>query len=685
MPAMGDLKAVPLVLALLASAAWADTPRMPRESDVYSPKKTLKLHLTPEGTGGRSRRDARGTLLELTEAASGTYRYSVTTDLGDPSAMVGESGHVALFSWARSPDDKTAVVLLGPDGKEIARLAPRDFMTRAEIRVGGFSVSHFNWAAQNDETGEVGHRFDDAKKQLVLSVARRATRPTEDPGPPLERRIDLATGKLVGGPDLRDKTVSELLADFKAGSPEAHADARGSLSELHPDDPQTLALWRAVADKPPPDPADLDAAVEALARNKDAQDFARLRAVLFNETVPAQTRGRALWALVDVLDGAELDRLTTWLETPGHPMASSLPEILGKRGHKKALEPLLRYIKALPPDRGWERGNALKAAVALSDYRADVVALSLGQEAGGDIGYQVRELYKQDPERALQVAMQALGKGVNPYVDQNLTSVIVASVGHRNPKRNENFAALLKAAADPASPVAKSPALVWVLASMLIDARRFPEAQKLIAQGKALKTPPPKYGEKENHEAAALAQEGFLEWVKGNDQACLAVARKLEAVRGNDSACRPEWRPEHESNTACYRDTPARIAADLKERCSGKIRATCAMVDRANLEVSITNTGKKKMVTRQVGNELVWFQGGETIVPSSLRRKCSPMLKLELVPGKPQKLTCRVQVPWDLTSSNWPLRADIEVTAYVAELPKGEYYPKTRCTAFAER
>lgn len=668
-----------VVLTLLAAAVgWADSPRTPRPSTAYSASKALKLEVTPavEIPGGSS-----GTRLELVEVGSRKVRYSVTLTVYDPDALVAESGHVALFTWAGSEADADAVVLVGPDGREVRRLAPKDFMTTAELRRGGRSSSHFNWAAVDYATGKAPHRFDEKEGQLVLGIAARMQRPTETPAPPIERRIDLATGQLVDGPDLRPRTVAELVAAFQQGPGPAHDEARDDLAQLHGSAPETLALWRAVADQARPDPRDLSVAIAGLCRKPDPQDFSRLRVLLFEPRAQEHDRAVALRALTPALSAAELDRLAGWLGGSESGLALPVVEALTARGHKPAIDAVLRYVKSSSA-QAHVRERVLENLLTLSEFRADVVEIALGEGGGaaaGGFGFRLAELAKKDPAKGFQLALQVL-----PSSDSNLLwnvhNVLVGGLQRNNPWRGENFSTLLAAAGKPGTSVAKSKMMSWYLASMLIDSRRLDEAGKLIAQLGRLQG-----ARDEDPALTALAQQGFLDWVKGDDAACLAAVKKLEAVKSKVSVCQPAWRPEHPGNAYCYRGPAEAIAEDLRKRCGGTLRARCEVLRDGTLEFTLTNTSRKTLLASTTTAELTWFQGGEALVPSSLRRKCAVRAGLTLAPGKPVKQACAIVPPWDLTSSNWPMRTDVELTAWLIKLPKGEHHPSTRCSAFAVR
>ncbi|MFZ5468086.1 MAG: hypothetical protein ACOZIN_01505 [Myxococcota bacterium] len=682
LPAVGKLIAVATLAGLVSTRETrADSPRTPRPSVVLSPNKTLRLDVTPLDWGAAPRaRLARNTTLELTEAASGKRRFLVETDLGDPDAILADSGHVALFSWARDEQDKTAVVLLGPDGKEIRRLAPSEFMTPSELRAAGRSVSHLNWEVMDFVNGKSPHRFDAQRKHLVLGVQKgaliRSARGLESPGV-IERRIDLATGKLVNGPDLTPKTAAELVARLEKAQGPARDELLGDLAQLHPMAPETLALWRRLLATPGGDAADRALALQQLSAKPDPQDFARFRTVLFDDRAPVQERTAALGGLAAALDAAELKQLSAWLGMPGHPLAAAVIPVLTQRGHKPALEPLLGYFKRLPAS-AYEREQALESALILSDWRADVVELALADSRSiPRLGFLLSQLGGKDPARAQPIALAALASADRSTLS-SAHNILVASVHRKDPQREKNFDALLKAAADPGSPVAKSTVLIWNLASMLIDQQRFAEAEEMIPLQRKLE------GERdENPEVAALAQLGFLAWVRGDDTTCLEMAKKLEAGPGKVTACRPEWRDKYGGNAHCQRDTPARIAEKLKERCGGSIRARCELVNRSTLEVTLTNNSSGRMVASSTTVELTWFQGGETIVLSSRHRTCAMRAGVDLAPGQSLKQQCKVEVPWEKTGSSWPLRADAEVTLWLSNSKKEQLDPSTRCTAFA--
>jgi hypothetical protein len=227
---------------LLASAAFADSPAPePERREIFSADRRYRLDIetgrgrqaetetsapaTASGTAvsygngvrtthkstfdkGRltvieletARGEAPAATLRLFKAGESTPLWQTELDYLPASALVADSGKwVATFdAWGASGRTPNVVVLFDAGGKKTRSLSLDDLFTKGEQERLTRSVSNTWWAAGLYEGDKVPHAFSADGKHLVLKVQLGGyTRPNLEQAAPNERRVELATGKVL--------------------------------------------------------------------------------------------------------------------------------------------------------------------------------------------------------------------------------------------------------------------------------------------------------------------------------------------------------------------------------------------------------------------------------------------------------------------------------------------------------
>lgn len=143
--------------------------------------------------------DAQGAALSFFDTQEGpTALPRWTTILGylPRAVLIAESGrYVAIFDrWQDLGRSRDVVVLLGPNGKVLWRLALKDFLSEEEISSMKTSERGIHWAYSDSLNA---HRFQEADGLLVLKVNKNHWLPALFPAEVVEKRISLETGKVV--------------------------------------------------------------------------------------------------------------------------------------------------------------------------------------------------------------------------------------------------------------------------------------------------------------------------------------------------------------------------------------------------------------------------------------------------------------------------------------------------------
>jgi hypothetical protein len=139
--------------------------------------------------------DAQGAALSLFDTQEGPTaapRWTAVVDYIPQGFLVSESGrYVATFD--RRGDrgrSREVVVLLGPNGKVLWRLALKDFLSEEELASMKASEDGIDWAYSDP-------RLQEADGLLVLTVNKNHWLPMFFPAEAVEKRISLETGKVV--------------------------------------------------------------------------------------------------------------------------------------------------------------------------------------------------------------------------------------------------------------------------------------------------------------------------------------------------------------------------------------------------------------------------------------------------------------------------------------------------------
>lgn len=141
---------------------------------------------------------AGGSELRLSDTQAGQNApplWRLHLDYTPNWALVSPSGrYVATFDhWNRKGNTPDVVVLYGPEGKRVCRLALEDFLSWFERVRLPQSSSSTHWAGT---TGTPGHRFDEEEGVLILQVVA-SNRPPFYAQQYFEKRISLATGEVL--------------------------------------------------------------------------------------------------------------------------------------------------------------------------------------------------------------------------------------------------------------------------------------------------------------------------------------------------------------------------------------------------------------------------------------------------------------------------------------------------------
>jgi hypothetical protein len=226
-----------LLLCFLSSSALADLPApAPDQQVVFSRSRAFRLEIVTGQSDGRTpprAPTASGTTTSYENGAKVTTRatfekgqlkaVALETKRGEPpqallrlskgtsvvweveldwlpgSAVVADSGQwVATFDhWGNSGQNPHVVVLFDDKGRMTKALTLNDLFTSSEQDQLTRSTRSIWWAAGMYEEG-VPHAFSADEKQLVLKVQLAGhARPNLEQPPATERRIELATGKVL--------------------------------------------------------------------------------------------------------------------------------------------------------------------------------------------------------------------------------------------------------------------------------------------------------------------------------------------------------------------------------------------------------------------------------------------------------------------------------------------------------
>jgi hypothetical protein len=143
--------------------------------------------------------DALGTALSLFDTQEGPAaapRWTTVVGYLPHEILVSDSGrYVATIDhWQNWGHTRDVVVLLGPEGKVLWRLALKDFVSEKEISRMKVTETGILWTYS---LGAHSHEFREEDGVLVLKVAKYHWLPSLFEPELVEKRISLETGKVV--------------------------------------------------------------------------------------------------------------------------------------------------------------------------------------------------------------------------------------------------------------------------------------------------------------------------------------------------------------------------------------------------------------------------------------------------------------------------------------------------------
>jgi len=143
--------------------------------------------------------DAQGAALSFHDTQEGPIappRWTTVVGYLPQEVLISESGkYVATFDrWRDMGRSRDVVVLFGPDGRVLWRLALKDILSEEEISRLEVGEGGLQWAYRNSSGA---HRFQEADGLLVLRVMKNHWLPMVFKSEVVERRISLETGKVV--------------------------------------------------------------------------------------------------------------------------------------------------------------------------------------------------------------------------------------------------------------------------------------------------------------------------------------------------------------------------------------------------------------------------------------------------------------------------------------------------------